>query len=257
MIAVKREASGRGGSISMVDDVNVGDLLYVSLPRNEFELSDERAELSVHRGRHRHHADPLDGSRTSRNDGDKPFKLYYLSRDAASRPPTATSSAAPAAPRQGRRASRLRRSRPIARPLARAREAQEARTSIAAARRRLMDAVRDMTGHWPTVGRAFRGLRHAQAPRTRERQAVHRAPRRATATPIEIPADVSILEGLRAHGSPHPQLVRERHLRLVPHEAARGEADHRDLVLTDCRARCARSPSACRARIRPSSSSTL
>src|SRR5262245_41278334 len=36
-IAVKREANGRGGSISMVDDIRVGDALYVSAPRNEFE----------------------------------------------------------------------------------------------------------------------------------------------------------------------------------------------------------------------------
>jgi len=39
VIAVKREANGRGGSISMVDDVNVGDMLHVSMPRNEFELA--------------------------------------------------------------------------------------------------------------------------------------------------------------------------------------------------------------------------
>src|ERR1035438_4498867 len=36
-IAVKRESNGRGGSISMVDGINPGDLLHVSLPRNEFE----------------------------------------------------------------------------------------------------------------------------------------------------------------------------------------------------------------------------
>src|SRR6476619_5737706 len=38
VIAVKREATGRGGSISMFDGINAGDLLHVSMPRNEFEL---------------------------------------------------------------------------------------------------------------------------------------------------------------------------------------------------------------------------
>ena len=38
VIAVKREASGRGGSISIVDGVHVGDAMHVSLPRNEFAL---------------------------------------------------------------------------------------------------------------------------------------------------------------------------------------------------------------------------
>src|SRR4029453_15765350 len=38
VIAVKREANGRGGRISMVDGINTADLLHVSMPRNEFEL---------------------------------------------------------------------------------------------------------------------------------------------------------------------------------------------------------------------------
>ena len=38
-IAVKRDAAGRGGSISMVDAVNVGDRLRVGEPRSEFALA--------------------------------------------------------------------------------------------------------------------------------------------------------------------------------------------------------------------------
>src|SRR4051812_30701284 len=36
VIAVLREANGRGGSISMVDDVREGDEIIVSPPRNDF-----------------------------------------------------------------------------------------------------------------------------------------------------------------------------------------------------------------------------
>ena len=38
-IAVKREAGGAGGSISMVDEVKEGDTLAVSAPRNDFALA--------------------------------------------------------------------------------------------------------------------------------------------------------------------------------------------------------------------------
>ncbi|MFM1856073.1 MAG: phthalate dioxygenase reductase, partial [Pseudomonadota bacterium] len=42
LIAVKREAQGRGGSRSLVDTVQAGDLLWVRPPENQFEL-DPRA----------------------------------------------------------------------------------------------------------------------------------------------------------------------------------------------------------------------
>jgi phthalate 4,5-dioxygenase reductase component len=38
VIAVKREAGGTGGSISLVDDTKTGDPLALANPRNEFEL---------------------------------------------------------------------------------------------------------------------------------------------------------------------------------------------------------------------------
>src|SRR5471032_2339665 len=43
VIAVKREAHGRGGSASLIDRVRVGDLLPVSTPRNAFALKDSAA----------------------------------------------------------------------------------------------------------------------------------------------------------------------------------------------------------------------
>jgi phthalate 4,5-dioxygenase reductase subunit len=46
VIAVKRDAAGRGGSISMADDVAQGDRIDVSEPRNAFALS-ERARSFV------------------------------------------------------------------------------------------------------------------------------------------------------------------------------------------------------------------
>ena len=79
VIAVKREASGRGGSISIVDGVHVGDAMHVSLPRNEFALGQgARGHLFIAGGigitpirsmvRHLEHARSA------------PFKLCYLTR---------------------------------------------------------------------------------------------------------------------------------------------------------------------------------
>src|SRR3954470_20212120 len=38
VIGVRREADGRGGSVSLVDDTKAGDELLVSPPRNDFKL---------------------------------------------------------------------------------------------------------------------------------------------------------------------------------------------------------------------------
>lgn len=44
-IAVKRDAAGRGGSISIVDDVHDGDVLPVGAPNNHFELAPRAARF--------------------------------------------------------------------------------------------------------------------------------------------------------------------------------------------------------------------
>ncbi len=46
-IAVKREADGRGGSISLVDNTEVGSCLNITAPNNEFELVEAPAYLLI------------------------------------------------------------------------------------------------------------------------------------------------------------------------------------------------------------------
>ncbi|KJC64525.1 PDR/VanB family oxidoreductase [Agreia bicolorata] len=50
VIAVRRDEGGRGGSRSMIDEVNEGDSLTISSPRNAFELMDAPAYLLVAAG---------------------------------------------------------------------------------------------------------------------------------------------------------------------------------------------------------------
>ena len=82
-IAVKRDANGRGGSMSLVDNVEQGDQVSISVPRNNFELAPRTNDfifiaggigitpiLSMMR-----HVQRLDGAN---------FRLYYCTRDAES-----------------------------------------------------------------------------------------------------------------------------------------------------------------------------
>ena len=80
-IAVKRDPNGRGGSVSMADEVHAGSLLPVSPPRNNFEMS-ERARRFVFIAGGIGITPILSMMRHLKRSGDRPFTLYYLTRDA-------------------------------------------------------------------------------------------------------------------------------------------------------------------------------
>src|SRR5436190_10943481 len=77
VIAVKREASSRGGSASVVDHCRTGDLLPCSMPRNDFALADKaRGFLFVAGGIG---ITPIMSMlRHLAKEATRPFKLYYL-----------------------------------------------------------------------------------------------------------------------------------------------------------------------------------
>ena len=76
-IAVKRDGSGRGGSISMADDVVQGQLLSVSAPRNNFELSERAKSFLFCSGWHRHYTHPVDDA-TSKKCGRQRFQALLF-----------------------------------------------------------------------------------------------------------------------------------------------------------------------------------
>lgn len=82
-IAVKRDDAGRGGSVSMADDVQVGQLLSVSAPRNNFALA-ERASDFIFVAGGIGITPILSMMRHLKSTGRGRFKLYYCTRDAAS-----------------------------------------------------------------------------------------------------------------------------------------------------------------------------
>ncbi|MCL4762792.1 MAG: ferredoxin reductase, partial [Burkholderiales bacterium] len=84
-IAVKREPAGRGGSRSMVDEVRVGDILPVGVPRNEFELH-PRAKRFLFIAGGIGVTPIISMMRYLKRTQAAPFRLLYLTRDEANAP---------------------------------------------------------------------------------------------------------------------------------------------------------------------------
>ena len=85
-IAVKRDGKGRGGSISMVDDVREGTILTVSAPRNNFLLSPSpRARQSIFIAGGIGITPILSMMHSlKRSDNAHSFQLFYCTRDTES-----------------------------------------------------------------------------------------------------------------------------------------------------------------------------
>src|SRR5215203_5798979 len=96
----------------------------------------------------------------------------------------------------------------------------------------LMEAVQDMTGHWPSSAIHFEdfgaGVSTHRADDTPFIVRLgHGGP------PMEVGADVSILETLRAHGHRMPSSCESGTCGTCRMRLLEGTADHRDFVLAD------------------------
>lgn len=226
-IAVKREANGRGGSISMVDEVKEGDLVHVSLPRNEFELKDAPSYLFIAGGigitpvrSMIHHVANTTG---------KPWKLYYLSRDPAM---TAFKDELSAPEFRGKVVMHHDYGDPDKSldlwPVLEKPKGQV----YCCGPKGLMDAVRDMTGHWSASAVHFEDFGAGKTARSVDDQpfAVRYGEGGA---PIEVGANVTMLEALRAHGHRIPSSCESGTCGSCRMRLIAGEPDHRDFVLSD------------------------
>ena len=95
-----------------------------------------------------------------------------------------------------------------------------------------MEAVRDMTGHWPTTAVHFEDFGAGKSSRAAEDKPliVRISPGGET---IEIPANVSILQGLRAKGHRIRSSCEGGTCGSCRTRLLDGEPDHREFVLTD------------------------
>jgi len=226
VIAVKREQGGRGGSQSLIDGTRLGDELPVSAPGNNFGLARSAGGYLLIAGgigitpiiAMMHHL-KANGGR---------FHLYYCTRA-----PAATAFRDELAEFRGQGnqvtlhhdggdSTRALDLWPVV-------EAPKGRHIYCCGPRGLMQAVRDMTGHWSPSAVHFESFADAE-PRPDDRPFTVRLARSGAV--VEVPVGVTILEALRAHGVEVPSSCESGTCGTCRTTLLAGEADHRDLVLS-------------------------
>lgn len=229
VIAVKRDAAGRGGSVSMADDLHVGDRIAVAEPRNEFELS-ERARSFVFVAGGIGITPILSMMRYLSSTAGPRFKLYYLTRS-----PEMTAFLEELKGSEWRSQVVIHHDHgdlanafdfwPVF-------EKPGSGTHVyCCGPRVLMDSVRDMTGHWP------QGSVHFESFGVDQSLAAENKPFRVklekSGQTFEIPRDRSILEILRDNGIRAPSSCESGTCGSCRTRLCSGDAEHRDMVLTE------------------------
>ena len=229
VIAVKREESGSGGSSSLIDQVTPGDRLECTPPRNDFALSDRATSFLFIAGgigitpilsmvRH------LKSTASAR------FKLYYCTRTPEDTP---FREELTGPDYRGRVVihhddgdpERLLDLWPLL-------ERPTGAHVYCCGPRSMLEAVRDMTGHWSSGRVHLESFDDAAAMRTpRDRPLRVRLAR--TGGVVDVPADQSILEALRAAGLVVPSSCESGTCGTCRTGLVDGQPDHRDLVLSD------------------------
>jgi phthalate 4,5-dioxygenase reductase component len=227
-IAVKRDQAGRGGSVNLVDTVRPGDTLLVSPPRNLFELAAAAPSYIFVAGGIG--ITPIMSMIAwVRANGAKPFRLYYLTRTAEG-----------TAFRTELSAPDLRDSVVIHHDAGDPAAAfdlwpvfeEPGKAHIyCCGPRPLMDAVRDMTGHWPSSQVHFEDF-GSDLVRPRADDAPFTVRLARSGATLAVPVGTTILEAMRAHGLHVPSSCESGTCGTCRTGLLAGRADHRDLVLS-------------------------
>lgn len=226
-LAVKRDAAGRGGSVSLVDEVAEGDLLMVGAPENLFALS-EKARSFILVGGGIGITPMMAMVRQLQAEGLRPFKLYYFTRDPEG---TAFLDDLRAPELAGQVIIHHDHGDP-----ARSFDLWKIFEKVASGThvyccgpKGLMDTVKDMTGHWPDNAIHFESFgadTRAHADDQAFDVQLHRS-----GQCITVGARQSILDALRGHGIHVPSSCESGTCGSCKVGLLEGQADHRDLVL--------------------------
>ena len=222
VIAVRRSGGGRGGSVSLHDDVRVGDLLEVAPPRNHFPLLPARRYVLIAGGIG---ITPVRAmAQELRARGDAAVEVLYLTRSAELAAFLEEVTADGAVVHHSAEGGRLDLWPWLAEPV------DDARVYCCGPRA-LLDEVRALTVHWRPSRvhvEEFTGV---------DATGVGAAPFTAVWEPtgarVEVPAEQTLLSALRGAGLPvegdcEAGTCGTCRLRLVA-----GEAHHRDVVLDE------------------------
>ncbi|MFC5524066.1 PDR/VanB family oxidoreductase [Polaromonas jejuensis] len=226
-IAVKRDHAGRGGSVSMADDVHLGQLLSVSAPRNNFALA-ERAMDFIFVAGGIGITPILSMMRHLKSTGRGGFKLYYCTRDAAGTAFMDDIHSEFAGQVQihhdnGDMGQALDLWPVFERPAA--------AHVYCCGPKGLMDSVADMSGHWPS------GTVHFESFGVDAKAYAENAPftvrLEKTGATLDVGAGQTLLEALRGKGLRVPSSCESGTCGSCKTGLLAGEAEHRDMVLSD------------------------
>jgi phthalate 4,5-dioxygenase reductase subunit len=229
VIAVKREDPGRGGSVSLIDNAQPGDMLNVAAPKNDFELPARARNLLFIAGGIGI-APIMSMVRHLQNHPDKSFRLYYCSRS-----PEATAFLAELSAAELKGKVRIHHddgdpSRALDLwPMLEQRKNQE--HIYCCGPRPMMEAVRDMTGHWSSAAVHFEAFIRPTAPRPDDK--AFRVSLARSNVEFDVPVGTTILEAMRSHGVTVPSSCESGTCGTCRTRLLEGEADHRDLVLAE------------------------
>lgn len=226
LIAVKREAAGRGGSVGMFDKLKAGATLLVSAPRNDFPLVASPPGYTLIAGGIGI-TPMLSMARHLRATGGR-FKLYYLTRSRSVTPFHAELTA-----------PHFRGIVTIHHDDGDPDKALDLWPVLAKPRghvyccgpRGLMQAVRDMTGHWSSAAVHFEAFQEPEKNATDDKP--FKVTLKSSGAVIDIPQGMSILEALRGAGHTVPSSCESGTCGSCKSKLVSGDVDHRDLVLTE------------------------
>ncbi|WP_372622213.1 PDR/VanB family oxidoreductase [Falsiroseomonas sp.] len=228
-IAVKREEGGLGGSVSLCDGVRAGDLLPVAASRNDFALSGNPvARVFIAGGIG---ITPIMAMiRHLQAEGRPPWKLWYLTRSPAQ---TAFLEELRAPELRGKVVVHHDGGDPDkAFDLWPVLEQPKGRHVHCCGPRGLMQAVRDMTGHWPASAVHFEDFGTAGGQK-RPDDLPFTVRLARTGRAVEVPPGTTVLEALHAAGIEVAHSCESGTCGTCRTGLLAGVADHRDLVLME------------------------
>lgn len=226
-IGVKRDGQGRGGSVSMADDLQEGDIVAASAPRNNFELDARAGEFLFIAGGIG--ITPiLSMMRALQRSNRAPFRLIYCTRDEKS---TAFRDELQTEFGPQLQLHHDHGDLDNALDLWHEFELPGRAHVYCCGPRGLMEAVADMSGHWPSGAIHFEsfGADSSQfEPDVPFTVRLHHSGK-----VIPVAADQSILEALRAAGQQVPSSCESGTCGTCRTGLLSGDAEHRDMVLLD------------------------
>jgi phthalate 4,5-dioxygenase reductase component len=229
LIAVKREDQGRGGSLYLTEQTKVGDEWMISEPENAFALP-SRGDNFIFIAGGIGITPFVAMIHALKDDPTKKFKLYYCSRTPEM---TAFRDELSAPDLKGKVVIHYDGGDPAKSldlwPIVEERRNRE--HLYCCGPRGLMQAVRDVTGHWTPTSIHFEAFSDADA--RRDDDTAFTVTLSSTGETIEVPVGTTILEAMRARGHDVPSSCESGTCGTCRTKLLAGEADHRDLVLTE------------------------